>query len=74
MNDSIVDVALLGILVTFFLVVAVGICHEPGPRKSRSRVYTAWRLMINRWRRAAHRDERWITLRELEARRLRGDR
>ncbi len=72
MSDSIVDVALLGILVAFFLVVAVAICREPGPPKSRT--YNAWRLLIARLRRSAHRDERWLTLRELEARRLRGER
>lgn len=72
MSDSIVDVALLGILVTFLVVVAVAICREPGPRKGRT--YNAWRLLIARLRRSAHTDERWLTLRELEARRLRGER
>jgi hypothetical protein len=72
MSDSTVDIALLGILVTFFLVVAIAICREPHP--PRNRTYQAWRLLIARLRRSAHRDERWLTLRELQARRLRGDR
>ena len=72
MTDSLVDVGLLAILVSFFLVVAVAICREPGHPKGR--VYTAWRTLMARMRRNAHRDERWMTLRELEARRLRGDR
>jgi hypothetical protein len=72
MRDSLVDIGLLTVLVSFFLVVAVAICREPGHPKGR--IYSAWRMLMARLRRSAHRDERWLTLRELQARRLRGDR